>query len=118
MSVIDTYIGVELFELFACLPARVGVTIITPSGKKLPPDLCALVERCRREQRPMRVYASNDFHDRDLRIDDAWWHSGGSFKDLGRAVSHLTRQTAENCAAMRALEARTIAAAVELCKPL
>ena len=117
VSVIDPYIGVELFELFACLPARVGVTIITPSGKKLPPDLCALVERCRKEQRPMRVYASNDFHDRYLRVDDAWWHSGGSFKDLGRAISHLTRQSAESCAAMRALEARTIAAAVELCKP-
>ena len=118
VSVIDTYIGVELFELFACLPARVGVTIITPSGKQLPPDLCVLVERCRKEQRLVRVYASHAFHDRFLRVDDAWWHSGGSFKDLGRAISQLTRQTAENCAAMRALEARTIAAAVELCKPL
>lgn len=116
VSIIDTYVGAELFELLACLPAQIGVTMIS-TERHAPPDLAALVGRCRKEGRSLRVYSSKDFHDRYLRVDDAWWHSGHSFKDLGSKISQLTRETASNCAALRRIEARTIAAADELCKP-
>jgi hypothetical protein len=49
-----------------------------------------------------------------MRIDDDWWHSGHSFKDMGSRVSQLTRVEPANREAMRQIEQRTLAGATEL----
>jgi hypothetical protein len=113
VGIIDPYLGVELFELLVCLPAQVSVSMIT-DGNHLPPDLRALMTRCRKEGRRLRVYTSRDVHDRYMRIDDDWWHSGHSFKDMGSRVSQLTRVEPANREAMRQIEQRTLAGATEL----
>ena len=114
VGIIDPYIGVELFELLACLGKQVGVTMITDQ-RHLPPDLGALVARCRKEGRRLRVYSSRDIHDRYLRIDDDWWHSGHSFKDLGSRVSHVTHVNAHMRTAMQQIERRALEGGIELC---
>jgi hypothetical protein len=113
VCIIDPYLGVELFELLACLQMKVSVSMITDE-KHLPPDLRALVTRCRKEGRQLRVYISRDVHDRYMRIDDDWWHSGHSFKDLGSRVSQLTHVEPANGEAMRQIERRTLVRAKEL----
>jgi hypothetical protein len=113
VGIIDPYLSVEMFELLACLQTQVNVSMITDKNH-LPPDLGTLVTRCRREGRRLRVYTSRDVHDRYMRIDEDWWHSGHSFKDLGRRVSQLTRVEPANRGAMCQIEQRTLAGAIEL----
>ena len=113
ISIIDPYLGVELFELLECVETQVVVSMITDERHR-PPDLEALVTRCRKEGRRLRVYASRDVHDRYLRIDGDWWHSGHSFKDLGSRVSQLSHLDPANRGKMRDIEQRTVAGAKEL----
>lgn len=116
VSLFDPYLGAEAFDLLGCLEPSTEVVIVT-DARHVPRDLAALVARCRKEGRRLRVFSSTDVHDRYLRVDDAWWHSGHSFKDLGGRVSQLSRVEPETAARMGDIERRTIAAATELLPP-
>jgi hypothetical protein len=113
VSILDPYLGSEAFDLLGCLETTIEVVIVTDS-RHVPRDLGALVTRYRREGRRLRIFSSRDIHDRYLKVDESWWHSGHSFKDLGNRVSQLTRVEQQHVAALCEIEQRTIAAATEL----
>jgi hypothetical protein len=114
--IIDSYLGVEVFECLACIQNKtsVAVTFITDE-KKLPKDFSVLVGHARRDGFKIRTLTSTDFHDRYLKIDEIWWHSGHSFKDLGSRVSQLSQVNVENIPTLRQIEERILASATELC---
>jgi uncharacterized LabA/DUF88 family protein len=112
ICIIDPYLGADFFDLLLCILPEVSVVFVTDEAR-LPKDCKALMTRSAKEGRSVRVYFSNDFHDRYIRIDNEWWHSGHSIKDLGNRVSQMTRLNAENKMKMSDLLNRTLAKAKE-----
>jgi uncharacterized LabA/DUF88 family protein len=89
LTIIDRYINDEILYLLAVLAPTIKVRIITLKiGGK---DFTVLLSKLIKENRKIDVYKSNLFHDRFIRIDDAWWHLGHSIKDLGSADAMLAR---------------------------
>lgn len=70
------------------IPKSVSVTII--SNRISPADFCVQVKKLRKEGYTISIVKSNAFHDRFLSVDNKWWHSGHSFKDLGGKDSFLS----------------------------
>jgi uncharacterized LabA/DUF88 family protein len=89
ITVIDRFIDEEILYTLAVLPPIVRVRIITlkVSGK----DFTVLLSKLVKENRKIDIYKSKLFHDRFIKIDDAWWHLGHSIKDLGTADAMLAR---------------------------
>jgi uncharacterized protein (TIGR00288 family) len=89
ITIIDRYINEEILYTLAILPTGIRVRIITLKieGK----DFNVLLSKLRRENRSIEIYESKIFHDRFIRIDEAWWHLGHSIKDLGSADAMLAR---------------------------
>jgi hypothetical protein len=71
------------------LPHTITIHILT--GRVQPADFCIQVRKLRQEAYQIHVYKTNVFHDRFLGIDNQWWHSGHSFKDLGGKDSLITQ---------------------------
>lgn len=89
ITVIDRFIDEEILYTLAVLPPIVRVRIITLKiGGK---DFTVLLSKLVKENRKIDIYKSKLFHDRFIRIDDAWWHLGHSIKDLGSADAMLAR---------------------------
>lgn len=98
MTIIDRYINEEILYTLAILPTIVRVRIITLKidGK----DFNVLLSKLRMENRSIEIYKSKIFHDRFIRIDEAWWHLGHSIKDLGSADAMLARVRESSILAM------------------
>lgn len=85
---VDSYIDEQLLVMCNIVDQGVSVEVIT--ARLGPPDLCIMVNKLRREGRNIEILKSSDFHDRFMKIDNKWWHSGHSFKDLGSRDSRLS----------------------------
>ena len=59
-------------------------------------DFFVQVEKLKKDGHLINVYGSKKFHDRFIGIDNIWWHSGHSFKNLGEKDSMLSKVTKEN----------------------
>jgi len=88
--IIDNYVGPETIRLVSGTSPRVKLTII---GKRFlcSSETSATVEAgaLKNAGRCIQLIKHHDIHDRWFRVDDEWWHSGASLKDLGRKYSEL-----------------------------
>jgi NYN domain len=88
--IIDNYVGPETIRLVSGTLPDVKLTII---GKRFlrSSETTAITEASalKNAGRYIQLLEHHDIHDRWFRVDDEWWHSGASLKDLGRKYSEL-----------------------------
>jgi len=89
--IIDSYIDDQILTMIKLLKTEINVIIFTQ--KTNPADFCVQVKKLRDERRLIIIYKTNVFHDRFIGVDNTWWHSGHSFKDLGGKDSMLNKIT-------------------------
>lgn len=89
LTIIDSYVDDQLLLLLSTLESTVRVVILT--DRIQPPDFPNIVRKLRREGRHIEIYRTREFHDRFIQVDDQWWHSGHSLKDLGSRDSRITK---------------------------
>lgn len=82
LTIIDPYLNDEALLLVRLLGP--GTEVIVLTNKVGPEDFCVLVRKLRSEGRKIRIYGTKEFHDRFIKADAKWWHSGHSLKDLER----------------------------------
>jgi hypothetical protein len=88
--VIDPYVGVGTVRLLAWVPSTVDVTVIGSKVEDEASDEARTLRASGRHIRIVKVATDAMSHDRWFRVDDAWWHSGASLKDLGRRFSRIS----------------------------
>ena len=81
ITFIDNYMDEQILHLVSTLNKAIKLRLIT--RKIIGEDFFTMVRKLKKEDRDIDVYKSKNFHDRFIRIDDVWWHSGHSIKDLG-----------------------------------
>jgi uncharacterized LabA/DUF88 family protein len=114
LTVIDSHVDEQILYMAKLLPLAVVVQVFTDRIHAA--DFCVLVNKLRREGRQIHVYRTREFHDRYLRVDDEWWHSGHSFKDLGSRDSRPSKITKpEFLANLYEREKDLLADATEVC---
>lgn len=89
ITIIDSYIDDQILTMIKLLKTEINVIIFTQ--KTDPADFCVQVKELRDEGRSITIHKTNAFHDRFIGIDNVWWHSGHSFKDLGGKDSMLNK---------------------------
>jgi uncharacterized LabA/DUF88 family protein len=86
--VIDPYISDETVRLMAWSSQEVELVLV---GARLPRAAVDEAADIARAGRNLALYRSHDVHDRWFAVDDRWWHSGGSLKDLGLKWSRISQ---------------------------
>jgi|GEM_PF-1154251 len=86
---IDPYVDDQILQMIPLLPKTVSITLL--SSKISPADFCVQVNKLRKDGYEIHVFLTKAFHDRFLGVDDQWWHSGHSFKDLGGKDSFFSQ---------------------------
>lgn len=111
---IDWYINDQVLHMIHLLPSHIKVRIIT--NRISPADFCVQVAKLRSEGYQLFIQKSNAFHDRFLCVDNNWWHSGHSFKDLGGKDSMISKIDDEvSLKKLRERVQQEITTAQELC---
>lgn len=87
--IIDSYVDDQILTMIKLLERKIKITIFTQ--KPSPADFCIQVKKLRAEGYCIVIHKTNIFHDRFIGVDDIWWHSGHSFKDLGNKDSMLNK---------------------------
>ena len=86
--IVDNYIDDSVFRQLDKRATGVSATIFTPSiSRTLRQDL----ERHNTQYPPIEVKTFRRAHDRFLIIDDAVYHVGASFKDLGKKLTAFSK---------------------------
>lgn len=115
ITIIDSYIDDQILTMIKLLKIEINVIIFTP--KTNPADFCVQVKKLRDEGRLITVHKTKVFHDRFLGIDNVWWHSGHSFKDLGEKDSMMTKVAGKvSLDKLKASVERESQNLVEICK--
>lgn len=91
--VIDQYIDDQILLMFQPLEPKINKVIITDKKKIAPADFFIQVQKLEKDGHIIKIYDDKKFHDRFIGIDDSWWHSGHSFKNLGEKNSMLNKIT-------------------------
>lgn len=91
--VIDQYIDDQILLMFQPLEPKINKVIITDKKKIVPVDFFIQVQKLEKDGHIIKIYDDKKFHDRFIGIDDIWWHSGHSFKNLGEKNSMLNKIT-------------------------
>ena len=102
ITLVDPYVDEQVLQMIPLVSKTVTVTIL--SDRITPADFCVQVGKLRKEGYTVRVVRTQTFHDRFIGVDDRWWHSGHSFKDLGGKDSLLSRMRDDT--SVRRLRAR------------
>lgn len=89
--VIDQYIDDQILLMVRLLKTGIKVIIITNTKKVAPVDFFLQVQKLKKDGHLIDIYNSKKFHDRFICIDNNWWHSGYSFKNLGEKDSMLSK---------------------------
>jgi uncharacterized LabA/DUF88 family protein len=87
--IIDSYLDEQILMVIELLKSNTDVKILT--SKKSSLLIKCHVEDLRNSGFNIQVYVTNNFHDRFLSVDNNWWHSGHSFKDLGERNSFFNK---------------------------
>ena len=93
ITIIDQYIDDQILLMIQPLKPDINKIIITNAEKITPPDFFVQVKKLKNDGHLLDIYKSKKFHDRFIGIDDIWWHSGHSFKNLGERDSMLNKIT-------------------------
>lgn len=94
--IIDSYIDDQLLLMIQPIKHEIDKTIITNTEKVTPTDFFIQVKKLKKDGHLLNIYDSKNFHDRFICIDDNWWHSGHSFKNLGEKNSLFSKITKKN----------------------
>ena len=95
ITIIDLYIDDQILLMIQLLEPKIKKIIITDTNKITPSDFFIQVQKLKKDGHLIDVLESKKFHDRFIRIDDIWWHSGHSFKNLGEKNSMLSKVAKE-----------------------
>jgi uncharacterized LabA/DUF88 family protein len=90
---IDPYVDDQVLQMIPLVPKSIRISIL--SNRISPADFCIQLKKLLQEGYDIKLYKTKTFHDRFLGIDDKWWHSGHSFKDLGGKDSFLSQMDDE-----------------------
>jgi uncharacterized LabA/DUF88 family protein len=90
---VDPYVDDEVLQMIPLVPKSIRISIL--SNRISPADFCVQVKKLRQEGYAIQIHKTKAFHDRFLGVDDQWWHSGHSFKDLGGRDSFLSQMDDE-----------------------
>ena len=93
--IIDQYVDEQILLMFQLLKPEINKTIITDTKKITSPDFFVQVEKMKKDGHLIDIYNSKKFHDRFVGVDNIWWHSGHSFRNLGEKDSMLNKVTGE-----------------------
>jgi len=99
ITIIDSYIDDQILLMIQPLKPEIKKIIITDTNKITPADFFIQVKKLKKDGHLIDIYKSKKFHDRFICIDDIWWHSGYSFKNLGEKDSmfnKVSKETAQN----------------------
>lgn len=86
---VDPYVDDKILQMIPLLSKTVSITLL--SSKMSPADFCVQVAKLRKGGYAIHVFQTKAFHDRFLGVDNQWWHSGHSFKDLGGGDSFFSQ---------------------------
>lgn len=89
--IIDSYIDDQILLMIQPIKHKIKKIIITNIKKITPLDFFVQVKKLKNDGHLLDVYNSKNFHDRFICIDDSWWHSGHSFKNLGEKNSLFSK---------------------------
>ena len=82
--IIDNYAGIELFDILK--DVKCNIKIITKNTSK------ELIKKYNKQYNNVEVIKNDMFHDRFILIDEKiLYHSGSSFKDLGKKCFAINR---------------------------
>ena len=95
ITIIDSYLDDQILLMIQPLKPKIKKIIITDTDKITPADFFMQVQKLKKDGHLIDIYKSKKFHDRFICIDDIWWHSGHSFKNLGEKDSMLNKITKE-----------------------
>jgi hypothetical protein len=87
VAVIDPWISERTIRLLAWSGRGVNLILVT---RRFPASARAESADMAKAGRNLALYETSDVHDRWLAVDDRWWHSGGSLKDLGRKWTRIS----------------------------
>jgi len=93
ITIIDQYIDDQILLMIQPLKPDINKIIITNAEKITSSDFFVQVKKLKNDGHLLDIYKSKKFHDRFIGIDDTWWHSGHSFKNLGERDSMLNKIT-------------------------
>jgi hypothetical protein len=85
--VIDPYIGSGTIRLLAWAAPDIRLVVV---GTRIDEEAREEARLLRHSGRDIRLIHQATVHDRWFRVDDRWWHSGSSLKDLGRRYSRIS----------------------------
>lgn len=94
--IIDQYIDDQVLLMFQLLKPKISKVIITCKNKIVPSDFFVQVEKLEKDGHIIKIYDNKKFHDRFIGIDDIWWHSGHTFKNLGEKTSMFNKVDEKN----------------------
>ena len=89
VTIIDSHVDDQILAMIKLLKTEINVIIFTQ--KTNPADFCVQVKKLRNEGRAITIHKTSTFHDRFIGVDNVWWHSGHSFKDLGGKDSMFSK---------------------------
>ncbi len=93
--IIDQYIDDQILLMIQPLAIKINKIIITDVDRITPADFFVQVKKLKKDGHSIGIYKSKKFHDRFICIDNIWWHSGYSFKNLGEKDSMFNKATEE-----------------------
>lgn len=85
--IIDNYVDIETIRLAAGVNSDIEIVLL---GTKFNARTRAEAIAMQAAGRSMRLVQHGDIHDRWLKVDNEWFHSGHSFKDIGKKVSRIS----------------------------
>ncbi|MGH3806014.1 MAG: NYN domain-containing protein [Pseudonocardiaceae bacterium] len=85
--IIDNYMSEETIRLAAGVDTDVDILLI---GRTFNAETTAEAAVMKSSGKVIRLIRHGDVHDRWLKVNDEWFHSGCSFKDIGKKLSRIS----------------------------
>lgn len=115
LIIVDPYVNEQIFEMIVLVPASGRIQIVTDKSKLKPPDYKTVVRKLRLEGRQIEIFHSRDVHDRFVKVNSKWWHSGHTLKDLGTKDSVIKKLGAAASAKAEKRLTEYLSTAEDLC---
>lgn len=87
VAIIDPWVSEETVRLLAWSNPGVKLMLV---GTRFTESAISESRDIARAGRNLALFKSTAVHDRWFSVDDHWWHSGGSLKDLGRKWTRIS----------------------------
>ncbi|MCH8814642.1 MAG: hypothetical protein IH957_06005 [Chloroflexi bacterium] len=107
LTIVDPWVSSDLFPLLTNVDPKANVRILTKKDF-MPKDFGTEAEKfARQHSMSLEVRTGlHDWHDRFIVVDDRVFHSGASFKDIGKKVSYVAEISSVNLTVIDEIEKR------------